>query len=160
MFGSRYKTGIVHCAYGTKLCTFIQELFTTLQGYPACRLNAISPRLPKRHFLVDEVELGLLADVDLLGRGAGLLVLEGAVEEVVAAGLAGAGGDLLGDGQLEAAGVVVGELGEGPSAGGVLAGAVGDLGDGTVAGQHGRALDGGGLAGAGLDDTEGDAVKR
>lgn len=115
--------------------------------------------MPRRHFSVDEVELGLLADVDLLGGGAGLLVLEGAVEEVVAAGLAGAGGDLLRDGQLEAAGVVGGELGEGPGAGGVLAGTVGDLGDGAVAGQHGGALDGGGLAGAGLDDTEGDTVK-
>ena len=113
---------------------------------------------PATNFLVDEVELGLLADVDLLGGGAGLLHLEAAGEEVVAAGLAGAGGDLLGDGQLVAAGVVVGELGEGPGAAGVLAGAVGDLGDLAVAGQHGRALDGDGLAGAGLDDVEGDAV--
>lgn len=111
-----------------------------------------------RHFLVDEVELGLLADVDLLGGGTSLLHLEAAVEEVVAARLGGAGGDLLGDLELEAAGVVVGELGELPGAGGVLAGTVGDLGDLAVAGQHGRALNGSGLASAGLDDSEGDAV--
>ncbi|KAL2276236.1 hypothetical protein FJTKL_01285 [Diaporthe vaccinii] len=112
----------------------------------------------ERHFLVGEVELGLLADVDLLGGGTGLLHLEAAGEEVVAAGEAGAGGDLLGDGQLVAAGVVVGELGDGPGAGRVLAGAVGDLGQLAVGGQHGRALDGGGLAGADLDNSEGVAV--
>lgn len=54
--------------------------------------------------------------------------------------------------------MVVGELGEGPGAAGVLAGAGGDLGDLAVGAEHGRALDGGGLAGAGLDDSEGDGA--
>lgn len=159
MFGSRYKTGNVHCDCGIKYIHLFQKLFNAPGGFPACPLNAISKKVSqRRHFLVGEVELGLLADVDLLGGGAGLLHLEAAGEEVVAAGEAGAGGDLLGDGQLVAAGVVVGELGDGPGAGGVLAGAVGDLGQLAVGGQHGRALDGGGLAGADLDNAEGVAV--
>lgn len=128
----------------------------------AIKCNIISQNfVPKsgRHVLVGEVELGLLADIDLLGGGAGLLHLEGAGEEVVAADQAGAGGDGLGDGELEAAGVVGGELGDGPGAGRVRAGAVGDLGQLAVAaGQHGGALDGGGLAAADLDNPEGVAV--
>lgn len=143
----------------SKIYTFVQELFVNAPGWsPACPLNAISKKCPSKHFLVGEVELGLLADVDLLGGGTGLLHLEAAGEEVVAAGQAGAGGDGLGDGELVAAGVVVGELGDGPSAGGVLAGAVGDLGQLAVGGQHGRALDGGGLAVADLDNSEGVTV--
>lgn len=142
-----------------KYIHLFQKLFNAPGRFPACPLNAISKRVSQRkHFLVGEVELLLLADVDLLGGGTGLLHLEAAGEEVVAAGEAGAGGDLLGDGQLVAAGVVVGELGEGPGAGGVLAGAGGDLGQLAVGAQHGRALDGGGLAGADLDNSEGVAV--
>lgn len=152
------KTGYVHCDYGTKYIHLFKNFSTLQVGFPACPLNAILKECPSGHFLVGEVELGLLADVDLLGGGTGLLHLEAAGEEVVGAGQAGAGGDGLGDAELEAAGVVVGELGDGPSAGGVLAGAVGDLGQLAVGGQHGRALDGGSLAGADLDNAEGVAV--
>jgi hypothetical protein len=118
--------------------------------------------MSERYFLVDEVELGGLADVDLLGGGAGLLHLEVAGGEVVAARHVGAGGDLLGDLELEAAHVAVGELGELPGAGRVLAGAVGDVGDRAqaVAGHLGRAADRGGLASGRLDDSEGDAAGR
>lgn len=66
------------------------------------------------------------------------------------AALVGGGGDGLGDGQDEAA---VG-LGDGEGARGLLAGAVGDLGQGAVADDLGAALDRGGLAVAGLDDAE------
>lgn len=72
----------------------------------------------------------------------------------MAAGLGGAGGDLLGDGEDE---VLAGLL-DGPGAGRVLAGAVGDGGQATVAGQHLGALHTGGLHGAGLDDSEGVAA--
>lgn len=161
LFGSRSKTGYVHCDYDTKYIHLFKNISTLQVDFPCMPIKCnIKESIPSKHFLVGEVELGLLADVDLLGGGTGLLHLEAAGEEVDGAGQAGAGGDGLGDAELEAAGVVVGELGDGPGAGGVLAGAVGDLGQLAVGGgQHGRALDGGGLAGADLDNAEGVAVR-
>lgn len=90
------------------------------------------------------------ASVLLLAGGAGLLDHELAGGDGVLAALVGAGGHGLGDGQDEAA---VG-LGDGEGARGLLAGAVGDLGQGAVADDLGAALDRGGLAVAGLEDAE------
>ena len=91
------------------------------------------------------------ASVLLLAGGAGLLELELAGGDGVLAALVGAGSDGLGDLQDKA----TVSLGDGEGAGRLLAGAVGDLGQGAVgAGDLGTALDGGGLAVAGLDHTE------
>lgn len=99
------------------------------------------------------------ASVLLLAGGAGLLELELAGSDGVASRLVGAGGHGLGDGQDET-GV---SLGDGESAGRLLAGAlaVSDLGQGAVSAlDQSLALDRGGLAVAGLDDTKGVAAEK
>lgn len=70
------------------------------------------------------------------------------------ASLVGRGSDGLRDGEVEAV-VLVDNDAEG--AGGLLAGAVNDTGKSltAAASDHGLALDGSGLHGAGLDDSEG-----
>lgn len=103
---------------------------------------------PRRPDLL-QVESGG-AGVLLLGGGAGLLHDQLAGGDGVLAGLVGAGGDLLADLEDEAA---VG-LGDGPGAGGLLAGAVGDLGQAAVGDDLGAALLGRGLHGAGLEEAE------
>lgn len=90
------------------------------------------------------------ASVLLLGGGAGLLHDQLAGGDGVLAGLVGAGGDLLADLEDEAA---VG-LGDGPGAGGLLAGAVGDLGQAAVRDDLGAAVLGLRLHGAGLEEAE------
>lgn len=90
------------------------------------------------------------ASVLLLGGGTGLLHDQLAGGDGVLAGLVGAGGDLLADLEDEAA---VG-LGDGPGAGGLLAGAVGDLGQAAVRDDLGAAVLGLRLHGAGLEEAE------
>lgn len=106
------------------------------------------------HGQLDLLQVELLgASVGLLAGSAGLLELELAGGDGVASSLVGAGGHRLRDGQDEAG---VG-LGDGESAGGLLAGALalGDLRQGAVGAlDQSLALNRGGLAVAGLDNAE------
>lgn len=89
-----------------------------------------------------------------LDNGVGLVGhLQVGVGQQVRTGLVAGGGHGLGDGKGQA----VGALGHGEGARGVLAGAVLNVGESAVGvgGDHGLAAHGGGLHGAGLDDTEG-----
>lgn len=98
---------------------------------------------------------GSRASVGLLGAGTSGGGGEVGRGDGVAAGLVGAGGDGLRSGQGE---TTISSLGDSEGAAGVGASAIGDSGQGAIAGDGLVALDagGGGLAGAG--SVEGEVV--
>lgn len=96
------------------------------------------------------------ASVALLGGSTGGGGGEVGGGDGVAASGVGVGGDGLGDLEDEA----TGGLGDGPGAGRVLAGTVGDGGEVAIAGQHLAAGDTVGLHGVGLEDSEGVTAKK